>query len=129
MANIIEIAKNKITSVDITLRGEDGRPSFVFKDVLTDYAFYIDGAQQYTDDATSFVEKMNVIFTIITNIGMVVAVLMSAFTGVKYMLGSAEEKADYKKDLIPYFVGAILLFGISAIVKAMLQIGQTINNS
>ena len=39
------------------------------------------------------------------------AVVLVAFLGIKYMLGSAEEKAEYKKDMIPYLVGAFLLFG------------------
>ena len=30
--------------------------------------------------------------------------------GIKYMMGSAEEKAEYKKTMIPYVVGAILIF-------------------
>ena len=30
--------------------------------------------------------------------------------GIKYMMGSAEEKAEYKKTMIPYLIGAVLLF-------------------
>jgi len=30
--------------------------------------------------------------------------------GLKYMLGSTEERASYKKSMIPYIVGAVLLF-------------------
>ena len=30
--------------------------------------------------------------------------------GVRYMMGSAEEKAEYKKVMIPYLIGAVLLF-------------------
>ena len=37
-----------------------------------------------------------------------------------------EEKAEYKKDMIPYIVGAVLLFGITAIVKVVQQIGESI---
>ena len=44
------------------------------------------------------------------------------------MLGSVEEKAEYKKDLLPYFIGSILLFGICTIVKVLQTLGESINN-
>lgn len=44
------------------------------------------------------------------------------------MLGSVEEKAEYKKDLVPYVVGAFLLFGIGTILKIIISIGNSINN-
>ena len=53
---------------------------------------------------------------------------MLAVLGVKYMLGSVEEKAEYKKDLIPYFIGAVLLFAICTIVKVLQTLGSSINN-
>ena len=59
---------------------------------------------------------------------MIVAIIMVGILGIKYMLGSVDEKSEYKKDMIPYFVGAILLFGITAIVKALQLLGQNINN-
>ena len=33
------------------------------------------------------------------------------------MMGSAEEKAEYKKTMIPYLVGAILVFAASTIAN------------
>ena len=39
---------------------------------------------------------------------MAVGILM--VLGIKYMMGSAEEKAEYKKTMIPYLIGAVLLF-------------------
>ena len=43
-------------------------------------------------------------------IGTIVAVAILIVIGIKYMMGSAEEKAEYKKTMIPYFIGAILVF-------------------
>lgn len=31
--------------------------------------------------------------------------------GIKYMLGSTDEKASYKKSMLPYLIGSIMLFG------------------
>ena len=42
------------------------------------------------------------------------------------MMGSASEKAEYKKTMIPYLVGAILIFGASAITKVVVGLAQGI---
>jgi len=75
-----------------------------------------------------FINKISIILTIITNIGMVIAVLIPAILGVKYMLASVDERAEYKKDMVPYLIGAALLFGILSIVKALQALGESINN-
>ena len=61
-------------------------------------------------DTGELSEFANTIITIIRNVGIVLAVIMLMVIGVKYMLGSAEEKAEYKKTMMPYLVGAVLLF-------------------
>ena len=43
-------------------------------------------------------------------IGVALAVIILAILGIKYMLGSAEEKAEYKKAFVPYLIGAALVF-------------------
>ena len=63
----------------------------------------------------------NYIATIIRNIGIVLAVILLMILGIKYMVGSAEEKADYKKTMIPYLVGAILIFAASALAQVVYQ--------
>ena len=66
------------------------------------------------------------IVNIITTIGIIVAVIVLLILGIKYMTGSASEKAEYKKTMIPYLVGAILIFGASAIAKAVIAMTQSI---
>ena len=46
--------------------------------------------------------------------------------GIKYMTGSAEEKAEYKKTMVPYLVGAVILFGAAAIAQGVISISQGI---
>lgn len=59
------------------------------------------------------------ILTVVTNIAIILAVVVIAVLGVKYMMGSLEEKAEYKKSMIPYLVGAVLVFGAGIIGKAV----------
>ena len=70
----------------------------------------------------------NQIIGILTTAGVVVAVVVLLILGIKYMMGSASEKAEYKKTMIPYLVGAILIFGASAITKVVVSIGQGITS-
>ena len=48
-------------------------------------------------------------------IGSLVSVIALIIIGIKYMLGSVEEKAQYKETLGPYFLGAVFVFGINDI--------------
>lgn len=62
-------------------------------------------------------ETGNNAVSIITAIGVVISVVVIAILGVKYMLGSASERAEYKKTLMPYLIGAALVFGASTIAQ------------
>ena len=55
------------------------------------------------------------ILGIVQTVGSIAAVIILVVLGIKYMMGSAEEKAEYKKTLIPYIVGAVLIFAASNI--------------
>lgn len=74
----------------------------------------------------SVVNIGNQIIGVITTVGVVVAVIVLLVLGIKYMMGSASEKAEYKKTMIPYLVGSILIFGASAITKVIVGIGTNI---
>lgn len=80
-----------------------------------------------TTNADTTITKIgSTVLTIITNVGIVLAIVLVAVLGIKYMMGSTEEKAEYKKSMIPYLVGAVLVFGASMIGKAVVQFGQNI---
>ena len=52
---------------------------------------------------------------------VVVSVIILIVLGIKYMMGSAEEKAEYKKTMIPYLVGAILIFAAGTIANIIYE--------
>lgn len=52
---------------------------------------------------------------IVSTTGIVISVIVLVVLGIKYMIGSASEKAEYKKTMIPYLIGAVLVFGASTI--------------
>ncbi len=55
---------------------------------------------------------------ILQAVGIVLSVVVLIIIGIKYMLGSAEEKAEYKKTLMPYVIGAALIFAASMFAQA-----------
>lgn len=68
----------------------------------------------YKPDELSNVEtelifnKTGIILAAIRNISIVTSVIVLMVIGVKYILGSVEEKASYKETMVPYIIGCIL---------------------
>lgn len=56
---------------------------------------------------------------ILQTVGVVLSVIVLIVLGIKYMMGSAEEKAEYKKTMIPYIVGAALIFAASVFAQVV----------
>ena len=63
---------------------------------------------------------------IIQTVGTVIAVVMLLVIGIKYMIGSAEEKSKYKETLLPYVIGAILIFAASTLVGVIYNASKNI---
>ncbi len=76
----------------------------------------IDPKTENTGDITKVGNK---IMGILQVVGILIAVIILMVLGIKYMMGSAEEKAEYKKTMIPYIVGAILIFAAATIANAI----------
>ena len=55
------------------------------------------------------------ILEILAIIASAISIIAIIALGIKYMLGSVEERASYKKTLLPYFIGAIFIFGATAV--------------
>ena len=71
----------------------------------------------------------NTVVTILSTIGSIVSVVVLVALGIKYMMGSVEEKAEYKKTLLPYVVGAMIVFAASTIAGVVFNLAQQIPSS
>ena len=69
----------------------------------------------------------NNIVTIIQVVGIVIAVIVLLVIGIKYMMGSASEKAEYKKTMIPYIVGAVLIFAGTSLVRVIYSLSTPLS--
>ena len=86
----------------------------VFASDLTPASINGSGATVSTDAISSF---GNNIVRILTVVGIVLSVIVLIVLGIKYMMGSAEEKAEYKKTMMPYLIGAALIFAASVVAN------------
>lgn len=69
----------------------------------------------------------NNIVAIIQVVGIVIAVIVLLVIGIKYMMGSASEKAEYKKTMIPYIVGAVLIFAGTSLVRVIYSLSTSVS--
>lgn len=87
---------------------------YAVTDVVDNVDKYV--PQRDSGQNTKTVEMGKKIIGIITNIGIVVSVISIMVLGVKYILGSVEEKAKYKETAIPILIGIGMLAAACSIV-------------
>lgn len=68
-------------------------------------------------DATKMVDLGGKILGGLRVFGTIASVLIIAILGIKYLTASPEGKADYKANMVPYIVGAVLLFGATNVAS------------
>ena len=76
----------------------------------------IDPKEPKGNEITGVGEK---VIGIVTMLGSILAVLVLVILGIKYMMGSTDEKAEYKKSMLPYVIGAVLVFAASSIASVI----------
>lgn len=74
-----------------------------------------DYRQDQGDDNSDAVKIGNIVVWAVRTIGEGIAVIMLLVLGIKYILGSVEEKAEYKQTMWPYVLGAVLIFSGAAV--------------
>ncbi len=67
------------------------------------------------------------IYGAIFTVGIVASVIIVAVLGIRYMMGSTEDKSEYKKSMIPYLVGALCLFSASTIATIVFNLTKDDN--
>lgn len=68
-------------------------------------------------DARPILNKVSVILGAIRNFSVVIAVIALMIMGFKYIVGSVEQKANYKATMIPYIIGCVMAVAGTSIVS------------
>lgn len=74
------------------------------------------------DDAAYLFDKGASILKLLRNIAAIVAVVTISIIGVRYMVGSVEQKAEYKQTMMPVVIGCMLIGGLSVILTIIQSI-------
>ena len=87
------------------------------------YGFGVNDIKGTRTGADNDLNKVgNDIIKIITTVGSILSVIVLVIMGIKYMMGSVEEKAEYKKTMMPYVIGFVILFAASTIASVIYNV-------
>lgn len=75
-------------------------------------------------DSTDLQNKAGQIMGMIRNVAIVASVIIIMVLGVKYMLGSVEEKAEYKKSFMPLIIGIVLVVSATTIAAFIFNMAK-----
>lgn len=101
-----------------------------FSDVITggDSFLAAGTGQGTTIDETKLQDTSTMIYNILLILGICVAVIIAAILGIKFMIGSVEEKAQIKDSLVPFVIGCVVVFGAFGIWKIFVTIGNNVSD-
>lgn len=59
----------------------------------------------------------NTIIGVIQIVSAGIAVIMLIMLGIRYAISSPNQRADIKKGMVPFIIGAVILFGATSLIK------------
>lgn len=102
----------------------ENRTDVHYVDVLSNPNAY-GKVEDQTGEGRGAIKTAGRILGAIQNIGIIAAVIIAAVIGLKYILGSAEERAEYKQTLVPYVIGLVLLVTIPTVANILYKVGTS----
>lgn len=97
--------------------------SLDIEEAITGADKFIEKGKEKVDDA-EIQKASNSLVNLFIVAGTVIAVVYIGILGMKFMMGSVEEKAQIKETLIPFIVGCVVVFGAFTIWKIVILIGN-----
>lgn len=79
------------------------------------------------EDTDVITNKASVITSYIGVLGVIVSIIALILIGIKFMMGSVEEKAEYKKSMIPYLIGVFVFFALTQLLNIIIKIVEGFN--
>lgn len=103
-----KVAASDALTIDEVISGADG---FIEK-----------GETNVSIDENELRDTIDFLYNLLLAFGIIAAVVVGSILGIKYMLGSVEEKAEYKETLMAYFISCVVVFGAFGIWKLVINI-------
>ena len=99
--------------------------NFVYAGTATAPMTYVPNGSVDRTFVIDFGSKLSQVLTVL---GVIIAVIALMIIGLKFILGSVTEKAEYKKSLMPVVIGIFIIATITGIVTLFANIGDNLNN-
>lgn len=96
-------------------KGSNGRTD------ISDWEFTLD-----EEIPSSVLKYIGIIITVLRNISIIVTILVIIILGIKYMLGSVQDKADYKKSYISIIAGVVFITVVTSIIEVIFTTAQNL---
>lgn len=71
----------------------------------------------------------DLIYNTLLTLGIVIAMIVAAVLGIKFITSSVEEQAKIKESLIPFVVGCVIIFGAFGIWKLITNVLEEVQTS
>lgn len=133
---ILSISSYAADSGGKTESGVGGGFGEIIESITDDYVTKSDGKINPDDYKPKYADQTigsyriktmaNRIIGTIQIIGSILSVAVLGILGIKYMIGSVEERAEYKKTLKAYVIGAVMVFGIVNILGIIVKIATNV---
>lgn len=94
---------------------------------VTGFIDFDQSAKIDKSDEDSIINFANVIIGVVQIVGAATGVIMLIVMGMKYMTVAPSEKAEIKKTVSIYILGAILLFGATGVLEIIKQFALEIS--
>lgn len=85
-------------------------------------SFIEQGEKTASIDENELNTTADFLYNLLLAFGIIAAVIVGSILGIKYMLGSVEEKAEYKQTLVGYLISCVVVFGAFGIWKLVINI-------
>lgn len=86
-------------------------------------------SEYFNNDVDALDGVLGGIIGVVRAVGMAFAAGMLLYVGIRYVMASANEKADLKKGSISYVIGAVIIFGASALLGIMQSLSSQVVGS
>ena len=81
-----------------------------------------DSAKTQTVNMGTLPQTVGKIIAYVRNAAILIGIVIIIILGIKYMLGSVEEKAGYQKSFVPLIVGIIVVMAATSIASFLFSI-------
>ena len=98
-------------------------------EIIDEAGSFIDLGKQNADskiDPTDLKNMSDTLYNILLVVAIIAALIVGLIMGIKFLLGSLEEKADIKTMVIPYIIGCVVAFGAFSIWQIVVNLLQTL---